>query len=356
VTGPVTAAAAADTADSAGGARGRPLVLGTNTCFAVKRWPEPDRWAAIVAGDLGMDECQVTLDLMDPGLAMVPSAAYAAAVRQACEAAGVAVHSLFTGLAAYSSNLLLHPEPAMREAAHGWFERAIELGAVAGARGVGGYLGALSVADAADPARRRSLMAELGTRLQRLAGAASAAGLDHLQMENMAVRREPGSVIEEMHELEALAAGSAVPWVLCLDLGHPCALRTGTRSDDPLAWLGERWAHPPVLQIQQANRDGDHHWPFTDERNAEGLLSAGPVLSALAAAGGGPGTGGGPTAAGAPGAGAPGAAGSPDEAGPGPVHAFFEVIHPPEADDGAVLADLRRSAEHWRAAIAGRQG
>ncbi len=202
-----------------------------------------------------MDECQVTLDLMDPGLDMAPSAAYAASVRQACEAAGVAVHSLFTGLAAYSANLLLHPEPGMRESAHRWFERAIELGAVAGARGVGGYLGALSVADAADPARRRSLLAELGTRLQRLAGRASAAGLDHLQMENMAVRREPGSVIEEMHELESLAAGSAVPWVLCLDLGHPCALRTGTRSDDPVAWLGERWAHPPVLQIQQANRD-----------------------------------------------------------------------------------------------------
>lgn len=335
MTGPLTAA----DADAGAGCRDRPLVLGTNTCFAVKRWPEPERWAAIVAGDLGMAECQVSLDMMDPGLEMTPSAAYAESVRRACHAAGVAVHSLFTGLAAYSSNLLLHPEPAMREAAHRWFERAIELGAAAGARGVGGYLGALSVADATDPTRRRSLLTELGTRLQRLAARAAAAGLDHLQMENMAVRREPGSVIGEMHELEVLAAGSAVPWVLCLDLGHPCALRTGTRSDDPLAWLGERWAHPPVLQIQQANRDGDHHWPFTDERNAEGLLEAGRVLSALGAV---------VETVRAPGAVEPG------EPGPEPVHAFFEIIHPPEADDDAVLADLRRSAEHWRAAAAER--
>jgi len=29
--------------------------LGINTCFAVKRWPEPERWAEIVAGTLGND-------------------------------------------------------------------------------------------------------------------------------------------------------------------------------------------------------------------------------------------------------------------------------------------------------------
>ena len=305
----------------------RPLVLGTNTCFAVKRWPEPDRWAAIVAGDLGLAECQVTLDMMDPGLDMAASAPYAASVRRACESAGVTVHSLFTGLAAYSANLLLHPAPELRDAAHRWFERAVDLAALAGARGVGGFLGALSVADAGDPARRRSLLAELGERLHRLADRASAAGLEHLLMENMAVRREPGSVIGEMHELEVLAAGSAVPWVLCLDLGHPCALRTGTPSDDPLAWVAERWAHLPVVQIQQANRDGDHHWPFTDERNAAGLLEAGPAAAALAGTG---------------------------PSGPGgdePVHLFLEVIHPAEADDDVVLDDLRRSVAHWRAAM-----
>lgn len=317
--------AAAAAAAAAGG--GRPLLLGTNTCFAVKRWPEPERWAAIVAGDLGMAECQVTLDMMDPGLDMAASAPYAASVRRACEAAGVAVHSLFTGLAAYSANLLLHPEPAMRDAAQRWFERSVELGALAGARGVGGFLGALGVADAADPARRRSLLAELGERLHRLADRASAAGLGFLLMENMAVRREPGSVIGEMHELEVLAAGSAVPWVLCLDLGHPCALRTGTPSDDPLAWVAEGWAHLPVVQIQQANRDGDHHWPFTEARNAVGLLEAGPAVAALAGMG------------------------SPERDGGAPVHVFFEVIHPAEADDDAVLDDLRQSAAHWRAAM-----
>ena len=39
--------------------------LGINTCFAVKRWPEPEEWAAIVRDDLGLDLVQHSLDLAD---------------------------------------------------------------------------------------------------------------------------------------------------------------------------------------------------------------------------------------------------------------------------------------------------
>jgi D-erythrulose 1-phosphate 3-epimerase len=300
---------------------GPALRLGANTCFAVKRWPEPGRWAELVMDELGLDVCQVTLDLMDPGLEMSSSAPYAESVRRSCEEVGLEVHSLFTGLAAYSANLLLHPEPEMRETATRWFERALTLSALAGAGGAGGYLGAFSVADASNERRRRSLTDELAERMHRLADHAAAAGLQFLLMENMAVSRELGSVIGEMHELERLASGSAVPWVLCLDLGHPCALHTGPPSDDPVAWLEEDWIHDPVFQIQQANRDGDHHWPFTPERNAEGLLHPGPVLAGL------------------------GRLAEPRE-----VYLFFEVIHAPETDDDRVLADMRASADHWRAA------
>jgi sugar phosphate isomerase/epimerase len=297
--------------------------LGVNTCFAVKRWPEPARWADLVAGTLGLDECQLTLDLLDPGLEHRSSVAYAESARRAAADAGVVVHSVFTGLGAYATNLLLHPDAALREAATGWFERAIEVAAAAGSPAVGGFLGAFSSVDAADAVRRRALLGELAERLHRLADAAAAAGLELLLMENMSVRRELGSVIEEAHLLEAMTAGSAVPWVLCLDVGHPCALVSGTASDDPLSWLAERWRHPPVLQLQQANGDGDHHWPFTAERNAEGSVDAAAVASALSAV-------------------------AADE-----LHLFLEVVHRPEVDDAVVLDDLRASVAHWRRVLAG---
>ncbi|HCJ35672.1 MAG TPA: xylose isomerase, partial [Ktedonobacter sp.] len=34
------------------------LHLGINTCFAVKRWPEPQQWLSIVKEELGLDCCQ----------------------------------------------------------------------------------------------------------------------------------------------------------------------------------------------------------------------------------------------------------------------------------------------------------
>src|SRR5262249_35376296 len=39
--------------------------LGINTCFAVKRWPQPADWAAIARDELGLDLVQHSLDLVD---------------------------------------------------------------------------------------------------------------------------------------------------------------------------------------------------------------------------------------------------------------------------------------------------
>ena len=43
------------------------LRLAINNCFAVKRWPLADEWAQIVAGELGLDSVQHSLDLVDLG-------------------------------------------------------------------------------------------------------------------------------------------------------------------------------------------------------------------------------------------------------------------------------------------------
>ena len=42
------------------------FVLGMNTCFAVKRWPEAEEWARIIAEDFGLKTVQFSFDLMDP--------------------------------------------------------------------------------------------------------------------------------------------------------------------------------------------------------------------------------------------------------------------------------------------------
>lgn len=293
------------------------LHLGINTCFAVKRWPEPEQWVRIVTDELGLDCCQFSLDLVDPLLDESATRAYAGRVREVAAAHHLAIHSAFTGLAAYSWSQLLHPDAALREAATRWYERAIDFTASLGARGVGGHIGAFSVQDAASNERRQLLLSELQERLISLSHYAALRGLDFLLFENMAVEREWGHSIEEAQWLTHLDMDGGVPLVLCLDVGHPCALRTGTASDDYLAWFAQSWPQQPIVHLQQTDRSGDHHWPFTQQYNVQGIVRAEQALQAIA---------------------------SWRE----DVYLFLEPIHPFEADDNLVLAELRESVEYWR--------
>ncbi|HEU4784240.1 MAG TPA: TIM barrel protein [Ktedonobacterales bacterium] len=300
--------------------------LGINTCFAVKRWPEPEQWIRIITQDLGLDCCQFSLDLVDPLLDADATRAYAEETRQRAADAGLYLHSSFTGLAAYSWSHLLHPNPALRQAAMQWYERAIAFTAQLGAHGTGGHLGAYSVADSADTERSQQLLAELRGRLQSLARVAAEHSLDFLLFENMAVPREFGYNIEEARWLAEITTDGGVPLVLCLDVGHPCALHTGTTSDDYRAWLAERWPTTPVIHLQQTDRTGDHHWPFTQEYNQRGIVEATPIIAALTKWQRLPET---------------------DD-----IYLFLEPIHPFEADETSVLDELRESVRYWRDALA----
>ena len=293
--------------------------LGVNTCFAVKRWPEPERWAELVSGTLGLDLVQHSLDLVDLD-ADAPVRAHADAVTAACTAHGIEVHSTFTGLGAYGRNLLLDPDPDARVRAAAWFRRAIDFTAVAGGRAAGGHVGAFSVADWHDEGRRRALWEGLRSDLGELAAHAAGRGLEAFLFENMAARREP-STIAEAEALLAPAAPGRAAVALCLDVGHQCVVGTSGDDRDPYAWLERLGASAPVVHLQQSDAEADHHWPFTAERNAQGRIDADRVLAAL------------------------------DASGATEVALVLEVIPSFEQDDDLVVSELAESVAHWRAAL-----
>ena len=290
--------------------------LGINTCFAVKRWPLVGDWAPIVRGRLGLRLVQHSLDLVADGSTRADAEAVAVAARSA----DLELHSTFTGLAAYSDNLLLHPDQVARQAASTWFACAIDWTAALGGVATGGHVGAFSVPDWNDPERRASLWRELQASLVALSLEAYGAGLDYLLVENLAAAREP-STMAMIRDLLKDGDDDRVPIRLCLDVGHMCVPGTSGDDRDPYAWLRELGWAAPVVQLQQSDADGDHHWPFTAERNAAGRIDADRVLDAL------------------------------DAGGVEDTALILEVIPPFEQDDADVLDELAASVDYWREAL-----
>jgi hypothetical protein len=290
------------------------VVLGINTCFAVKRWPRVADWGPIVRDRLGLRVIQHSLDLV------VAQADDARAFRSELAGLGLELHSTFTGLAAYSANLLLHPEPRGRRAAEDWYGWAIRWTAEAGGHATGGHVGAFSVREWQDATARDARWRELRAALARLTAEAGAAGLDYLVIENLAAAREP-STMAMIRDLVNEGGPGRVPIRLCLDVGHMCVPGTAGDERDPYAWLRTMAPLASMIQLQQSDADGDHHWPFTATRNALGRIDADRVLDGL------------------------------DAGGMATIPLFLEVIPAFEQPDDEVLDEVEASVDYWRAAF-----
>jgi D-erythrulose 1-phosphate 3-epimerase len=300
------------------------LRLGINTCFAVKRWPRPEDWGPIVRERLGLELVQHSLDLVDLQAFDAGVTVETDALRNTCRANGLELASTFTGLAAYSANLLLHPDASARQSARRWYESAIRFTGAVGGIATGGHVGAFSVADWADLQRRRERWEDLRAALAALAESARTAGLEYLLVENLASAREP-STMAMIRELLAPGNREQVAVRLCLDVGHMCVPGTAGVDGDPYAWLRALGPQAPIVQLQQSDADGDHHWPFTPEMNRRGRIDAGRTIDALA------------------------------DAAVESADLVLEVIPPFEQEDASVLDDLVASVAYWRDALASRR-
>jgi sugar phosphate isomerase/epimerase len=277
----------------------------------------------VVCEELGLDQVELSLDLMDGIGSKAERDRTADEVLAALSRYELRAETTFTGLVAYCNNLLMHPDPERRRGALDWYLAVVDLAAALGVRGAGGHVGAMSVADWSDPARQAERWSGLRHDLAEIAGHARAAGLDYLLVENMAAPREP-STFASVEKLLTGGDAAHVPVRLCLDVGHQCVPGTTGADRDPYAWLAYFGGRLAEVQLQQSDGLGDHHWPFTPERNEAGRIDPGRVLDTLA------------------------------EAGADDVLLVLEVIPAWEEDDGQVIAALRSSTELWKGAMSER--
>jgi sugar phosphate isomerase/epimerase len=244
------------------------MPFGVNLSFAVKRWVTPELWAPLVRCRLGVDLVQFSFDLVDPMWPDALLSAQAGRIRTATAAEGIAVHSAFIGLAHYTYNQLLHPDPDVRDYAEQWLMRAYRFAAASGAPRVGGPLGAIAArgdADEAEAIPERDY-ADLVTRLHRLSAAAKAAGILELYIEPTPLRREWPWTIPQAERLLADLGDAPVPWRWCIDWGHatfaPLYGREAARME---TWLNRLRGSTGVLHLQQTDGLLDRHWDFTQD-------------------------------------------------------------------------------------------
>ena len=228
--------------------------------------------------------------------------------------------STFTGLIAYSTNMLLDPREDIRTLWWHWFRRVLRFTSAAGARFTGGHVGAFTASDWADPHLRDTRWRELKAILNALAAEAKRLELQGIYIESMAAAREP-STTSQLEELLEPGDEERVPLLLCLDLGHQCVPHTSGEERDPYAWLQHFRSRLGCIHLQQSDAANDHHWPFTDHFNALGRIDPARVLETL------------------------------DTNDAQPTKLFLEIVPPFEQDDETVLADLVESVRCWQTAM-----
>lgn len=83
----------------------------------------------------------------------------------------------------------------------------------------------------------------------------------------------------------------------------------------------EAWVRVSVIHLQQTDGKGDGHWPFTERCNEVGVVTPARVIDAI------------------------------EDSGARELCLFLEIVHPFEAQERQVLADLRASVEYWKEAL-----
>lgn len=255
------------------------MLLGINLCIAVKRWTEPEAWAAFIREDLGVQHVQFTFDLLDPWWPEPERRTLVRRVRTAVANQGLTLHSAYVGLAHYVPSGLLDPAPEARRIATMWWRRAIDTAAELGASAVGGPLGTMSIHQAADPAARQERYRDLLDAVTDLNAAAKAAGLGEFLIEPTPIAREfPSTPGQCRRFLDDLRQRGADRIGLVLDTGHALYQPLYGPNAAIEDWTGPLAEDIRLVHLDNTDGQGDPHWGWPHPQGRFDVADFGRVL------------------------------------------------------------------------------
>ena len=292
--------------------------LGINLGFATNKYPEPEVWTRIVRNDLNLRYVQFVADLLNP---FWPAAYIQDQIRRIRDAAreyDIVIESMFTSTFTRVNHFMCSDAEA-RKFWLDWHKRFVDIGAEFGAKNAGSHFGIMSFDVYNDPDKRRFITDEAVKGWQELSFYAREKGYECLIFEPMSIPREMADTVEETRELmDRVNDLCGVPLRVCLDVGH--APHPSQR--DPYPWIEQLAAVSPVIHLQQTVLNKSNHAPFTEENNKTGIITREKIMDAL------------------------------KKSGCTDVLFAFEISHREHWDtDFRIIADLRESADYFRAVI-----
>lgn len=247
-------------------------------CFT-NRFPEPEEWTR-VTHELGIREVQFNADLLDPFLPWNIQERLAKKTLKLCRERDIYISCHFGGDFHHQSYLCNYDDESAR-----WYEnfyrRLIVQASLFGAKGTGVCYGIMSIRDAENPKRKKEVLKRASESYVRLSRFAKKQGLEYLMFETTSVPRECCATFAETDYVLNLMKDTAVPMKICLDVGHRNLKNPKSPEADYCGWIRRYGRIAPVIHLQQTEKWGSSHWPFTPEYNKKGIVKMDQLIKAI---------------------------------------------------------------------------
>ena len=294
--------------------------LGINNAFAIKKWIEPEEWTRVIVEDIGLSNIQFSFDLLFPSLKEANALFFRNEIKSTIKKYNAKISSTFTGLIAYFQNMLVHPNPKVREAAINYYEDAIKITSEIGATTTGGHFLSFAIKDFEDNSRREYLMKSFFESITYLSNIAYQNGLTSLTWEYMPTPYEPPHTIKEAEELyKEINSYTKVPVYFCFDLGHTTAFDIDRQCKDRNIYyvLEKMIPMTSMLHLQQCDEIGDRYWPFIPEYNNIGIIDPKKIIKII------------------------------DDYSDHKIQLYFEFVHGCEVSSDKIIEDHKYSVDYW---------
>ena len=256
--------------------------LGFNCNCFTNRYDEPREWVRLCA-DMGVRYVMFNIDLVDPYWPWEIQKKILDETLEQCKEYGIKIVANFGGHHGHQ-HFLGHPNPECRLEAEKFFRLAMRQTAYLGGKSFGTCFAIQTVRTNDDPDLRKKIIEDALIIYERLAQYGKEIGLSAIAYEMTSIERETCATFAENDYVLERGKSFAIPLRVALDLGHRNLAGLPDEADH-LAWIRRYVGRCDVIDCQQTNMNASHHWPFTEEHNARGVIKGDEVVEAIHASG-----------------------------------------------------------------------